>query len=197
MILLTKPAHLVLKAPLRMMLPLTIDVPDQCAQVRRPNGEQSIPTLPGKLGNSLLLHPYGRRRLDLGHNLRRGPSRSKPQRQMHMVLNAADSKALAIEPARRTRHVRMKGRTDLLGDQGYPLFRAEDDVNQIQAQRLRHGSLGVSGLQPSDLSTPHVPRPTAWAVMSPGLWPSNPILATTKAPHHQNHKGRRPARITA
>jgi hypothetical protein len=60
----------------------------------------------------------------------------------------------------------------VLGDQRLPLFRAEDNMDQIQTQGLRHGSLDVSGLQPSTLFTPPLPRPTAWAVMSPGLRPS-------------------------
>jgi hypothetical protein len=51
------------------------------------------------------------------------------------------------------------------------LLRAEDNMDQIQAQCLRHGSLDVSGLQPSTLFTLPVPRPSAWAVMSPGLRP--------------------------
>jgi hypothetical protein len=160
MILLTKPAHLILKAPLGMMLPLPVDVLHQRGQVCGPNGEQSIPTLPCKLGHTLLLHPYGRRCLDLGHNLRRGPHGSKPQGQMHMVFNTANTKAFAIELARCTCQIRMKRRADLIVDQRLSLFRAEDNMDQIQAQRLRHGSLDVSGLQPSTLCTPPVPRPT-------------------------------------
>ena len=108
MILLTKPAQLILEATLGVVLPLAIDVLHQCAQVRGSDGEQSISTMPRKSGNALLLHPHGRRRLDLGHNLRRGARRGKPQGQMHMVLNTANSKAFAIELARRTRQIRMR-----------------------------------------------------------------------------------------
>jgi hypothetical protein len=157
MILLTKSAHLVLKAPLRMMLPLAVDVPHQYIQVCGPHGEQSIPALPRKSDDALLLHPCGRGRLDLRHHLRRGSRRSKSQGQMHMVLNTADTKAFAIEPTRCTCQIRMKRRANLLGDQGLPFFRAEDNMDQIQAQRLRHGSPDVSGLQPSTLFTPPVP----------------------------------------
>jgi hypothetical protein len=54
------------------------------------------------------------------------------------------------------------------------LFRTKDNMDQVQAQRLRHGSLDVSGLQPSNIFTiPTIPRPTAWAVMFPGLRPSH------------------------
>ncbi len=172
MILLTKPAHLVLKAPLGMVLLLVVDVPHQRAQVCGANREQSISTLPSKSGNTLLLHPHGRRRLDLGYHLCRGSRGSKPQGQMHMVLNATSPKTFAIEPARRARQICVECRTKVLGDQRLPLFRAEDNMDQIQTQGLRHGSLDVSGLQPSTLFTPPLPRPTAWAVMSPGLRPS-------------------------
>lgn len=207
MILLTKSAHLVLETSLGMMLPLPVDVLHQRAQVCGSNGEQSIPTLPRKFGNALLLHPNGRRRLDLRHNLRRGTRGSKPQCQMHMLLNATNPKAFAIELPSRTRQIRMKCRTNLLGDQRHSLFSAEDNMDEIQAQRLRHSSLDVSGLQPSTLCTPPVPRPSAWAVMPPGLRPSNQHPRNSdpaneyhepKDLNHSHHiKGRRPANITA
>ncbi len=181
MILLTKPAHLVLKAPLGMMLPLPVDVLHQRAKVCGANGEQSIPTLPRKFGNALFLHPNGRSRLYLGHNLRRGSCGSKPQSQMHMVFNASDPKAFAIELTRRTRQVRMKSRANRLRDQRHPLFSAKDNMDEIQAQRLRHGFLDVSVLQPSTFCTPPLPRPSAWAVMRPGLRPSNQPTTTITA----------------
>jgi hypothetical protein len=172
MILLAKSAHLVLEIPLGMMLPLAVDIPHQRAEVCGPNREQSVSALPRESDNTLLLHPCGRCRFDLGNNLCRGARRSKPERQMYMVFNASHTKALAIELARRTCQIGMKGRPNLCGDQRLPLFRAEYDMDQIQTQRLRHGSPDVSGLQPSTLCTTSAsPRPSAWAVMCSGLRP--------------------------
>ncbi len=149
MILLTKSAHLVLKAPFGVMLPLPVDVPHQSTQIRWPHGEQSISALPRECGDTMLLHPRGRRGLDLRNNLRRGSGGGKAQGQMHMVRNATNSEALAIELPRRTRQIRMKRRANLVGDQQLPFLRAKDNMDQIQAQRLRQDSLNVPGLQPS------------------------------------------------
>ncbi len=149
MILLAKSAHLVLKAPPGVMLPLPVDVLHQRAQVRWPHGEQSIPALPRESGDPMLLHPRGRRRLNLRNNLRRGSGGGKAQGQMHMVRNATNSKAFAIELPRRTRQIRMKSRANLVGDQRLPFLCAEHNRDQIQSQRLRHDSLDVPGLQPS------------------------------------------------
>jgi len=174
MILLPKPAHLVLKAPLGVVLPLAFNVSHQRAQICGPHGEQSIPALPRESGDTLLLHPNRRSCLDLRYHLCRGSRRRKPQGQMHMVLNASHSKTLAIKPARRAGQISMKGRANLVADQRLPLFRTEDNMDQVQAQRLCHDSLDVSGFQPSNIFTTRTrPRPSAWAVMFPGLRPSH------------------------
>jgi len=152
MILLEKRAHLVLETPLAMVRLLPVDITLQRAQIRRSDGKQTIPALPRKLPHPLLLHPDGRRRLDLRHELRGRSRRCQPHRKMNVIGNTAHAKALAIQYARRSREIGMKRGTDFLVDQRRAMFRAEDDMHQVEAQRLRHGTDYMPGLQPSPSS---------------------------------------------
>ena len=153
MILLKKRAHLLLKAPLPMVRLLPVDVPHQRAEVRRSHREQSIPALPRKTHNTLILHPGRRRSLQLRHNLCRGLRRSEPQRKMHMIGNTAHTETFTIEPASSPGQIRMEVWPDLVVNQRRPFPGAEDDMHQIQIQRLRHVSIDVPGLRPSLLCT--------------------------------------------
>jgi hypothetical protein len=157
MILLKKRAHFVLKTPLAVVRLLLVDITNQCANIRRPNGKQSIPTLPCEPGNTLVLHPRRRSRLDLRNNFRRRPRRSQPHREMNMIGYATHTETFAIQLPRRPRQIRMQRRLDTLANQRRAILRAENNMNQIETQRLRHGTdfisrHNVSGLQPSSHS---------------------------------------------
>ncbi len=149
---LAKRAHLFLKIPLRVVRLLFVDIPHQRAEIRRADGKQTITTLPCEGGHTLLLHPNRRGCLQLGNNPRCGSGRSQSQRKMHMVRNAAGAKTFAVELAGCPRKISVQGRCDVLGNQRRAIFGTEYDMDEIQSQRLRHGGMDASGLQPSFLS---------------------------------------------
>ena len=149
MILLAKRAHLVLKTPLAVVRLLLVDVPDERAEIRRANGKHSVSALPGEVRNSLLFHPHGRGRFDLRHDLRSHSGGSQSHRKMNMVSNPTHAKTFAVQFAGRSCEIRMKVAGDVIADERKTIFRAEDDVHQIEAQRLRHTQDYMSGLQPS------------------------------------------------
>ena len=141
--------HLVLKTPLRMVHLLVIDIPTQRLHIRRTNGKQPIPTLPPETCNPLHFHPGRRGSLQPRHNIRRSLRRGQTQPNMYMVRNTTHAKTFAPQLPRQTRQISVQTRPDLIMNQRLTPFRAKHDVNQIQAQCLRHQQSHASGLQPS------------------------------------------------
>jgi hypothetical protein len=105
--------------------------------------------LPRECRNPLLLHPHGRSGFNLRNDLSRRSCRRQSHCKMNVVGNSAHSKALAIQLARGSGEISMEVRDDVFVDEWSPVFRAEDDMHQIETQRLRHGGDYMSGLQPS------------------------------------------------
>jgi len=149
MIFRIKRAHLVLKSPLTVVRPLRLDVSNQGPNVHGTYGEQAVSTLPGEVPHALLLHPDRGTSLDLRYNLRRNFRRRQPQRQMNMVCNAARPEALATQFPRSACKIGMQCRGKFIGYQRPAVFCTEDDMHQVEAQRLRHARDYMSGLQPS------------------------------------------------
>ncbi len=157
MILRTKRAHLVLKAQPAVVRPLRLDVLNQRPKISWTHGEQTISTLPGKVFHALLLHPGRRPGLDLRHDLRRNFSRGQTQRQVNVVWNATGAEAFASQFPRCPRQIGVQGLRKFVGYQPLTAFRTEDDMHQIETQRLRHARDYMSGLQPSTKhSTAHL-----------------------------------------
>jgi len=148
MILRIKRAHLVLKTPIVVMRLLRFDVPNQRTDIGRTHGKQAVSTLPGEILHALLLHPDGRSCFDLGHNPGRRFRRRQTQRQVNVIGNASRSEALATQVSRRARKIRMQSVGKFVRDQRQTVFRAENDMHQIETQRLRHPGNYMSGLQP-------------------------------------------------
>jgi len=149
MILRIKRSHLVLKTPLAVVRLLRLDVSDQRANIGRTDGKQSIPALPRETLNAQLLHPHRRSRLNLRHNSRRLTRGRQTQCHMNVVGHTASAETLAIQLTRRTRQVSMQSVRKIVRDQSLTIFRAENDMHQVEAQRLRHARDYMSGLQPS------------------------------------------------
>ena len=149
MIFRIKHAHLVLETPPAVVCLLRLDVSDQRADISRTHRKQPVPTLPRKTLHSLLLHPHRRPRLDLRHDLRRLSRGRQTQRKMNMIRHTARAEALTIQLTRCTRQVRMQRISKCVGNQRLPVFCAENNVHEIEAQRLRHARDYMSGLQPS------------------------------------------------
>jgi hypothetical protein len=68
---------------------------------------------------------------------------------MNMIGDSAHPKTLAIQFARRTREIRVKRCKNFIMDHWSTMFRAEDDMHQVETQCLRHAGDYMSGLQPS------------------------------------------------
>ncbi len=186
MILLQKRAHLILKTSFAVVHRLPVDVLNERADVRRADGKQGIAALPCKLSFPLLFHPGRRAGLDLGDELRGGPGRRQPNRKMNVVGGSACSKALAIQFARCSREIGMQGGGLVAGDGWKSLFGAEDDVDQIEAQRLGHGRDYMPGLQPSpDSGDPYLGLPDPNGQARPSGAPVRPRLVCrrTFGPH--------------
>ena len=152
MILLEKRAHLLPKIPLAVVRLLPVDVTQESVNVRWTNGKQRVSALPCKVPDTLFFHPCGGSRFDLRHDFRRRLCRPEPHREMHMIGNSAYSETLAIQFAGRSGQICVEGGKNAVVDQWSTMFRAEDDMHQVEAQRLRHRGNYMSGLQPSPVS---------------------------------------------
>lgn len=161
MILLEKRAHLILKTPGAVVRRLIVDVSEQRRDVRRADGKKAIAALPRELRHALLLHLGRRTRLDLRDDLRGRPRACQLHRKVNMVGDTANAEAFAIELTRSSRDICVQRGPNLVIDQGLSMFRAENDMHQVEAQRLRHCSDYMSGLQPSHSHDPRIPRPSA------------------------------------
>jgi hypothetical protein len=153
MVLIKKRAHLVLKITLGVMRGLLLDIRHEGTYICGTHREQTVPTLPREPRNTSALHPGRRSRLDLRHNLRRRACRRQSQRKMNMIGDSANAKAFAIKLACGTRKICVKLVHHLSLDQRQSALRAEHHMHQVKAQRLRHGTIYMSGLQPSLAST--------------------------------------------
>lgn len=149
MVLVEKRAHLILEVSLAMVRLLPVDISNQRTKIGRADGKQTVPALPRKSADTLLFHPGGRAGFDLGDNLGRRSCRGQSHRKMNVVSDASCSETLAIQFARGSRKIHVKSRQNVIIDQRDAIFGTEDDMNQVEAQRLRHCCDYMSGLQPS------------------------------------------------
>ena len=191
MILLQKRAHLLLKTPLLVVRPLTVDVPQQRPHIRRTHGEQSISALPRELRDTLFFHPHRRACLQLRHHLRRGPRHRKTQRDVHMIFDATHAKTLAIQPASSPREIRMQSRRGLLAYQRHTTFRTEDNMHQIEAERLRY-TRNLRHFQPPAHPTKVALQTT---LFRPSIFTYSSGQQSAKGANH-NSLGRRPRSVT-
>jgi hypothetical protein len=149
MVLIEKRAHLVLEVSLAMVRLLPIDISNQRAEIGRADGKQTIPALPRKSADTLLFHPGGRAGFDLGDNLCRRSGPGQSHRKTNVVSDASYSETFAIQLARSSRKIGVESRQNVIMDQRDTIFGTEDDMDQIEAQRLRHCRNYMPGLQPS------------------------------------------------
>ena len=143
-------SKLVLKRLLHMVRLLTLDVPNQCLQVRRSNRKHSISTLPFERPQlrSSRLQPFGRIRLQRSNQLGNRQRSGQSDGQAHRVCYPTNPVALTASIPDRRCKVGVQVRTYHLAQQRLPVVRAEDDINQHKAKRLSYGQNDRSGLQP-------------------------------------------------
>jgi hypothetical protein len=68
---------------------------------------------------------------------------------MNVIGHTSDPKTFAIQLPRRARQIRVQRVGSLFRYRRLAVFRAEDEMHQVEAQRLRHGDDYMSGFQPS------------------------------------------------
>ncbi len=150
-IFLQERAKLLLKIMLPMMRLLALDVLDQCLQVRRPNRERAISSLPRELRQRgrLRLDPLGRGGFEIFHQLRNRRCARQSNRQMNMVGNATNPKAFTLGTANDGGKISIERRTHGSIELRHSVLRAEDHMDEQKRERLWHRSDYRSGLQPS------------------------------------------------
>jgi len=177
-ILLQERAKLLLKITLPVMRFLTLDVLDQGLQVRRPNRERAISSLPHELRQRgrLRLDPLGRGQFEVLHQLRHRRCARQSNRQMDVIGNSANPKTFTLGIANDSGKISIKSRTNRLVDPRHSVFRAEDHMDEKKRERLWHRSDYKSGLQPSVRSTanflglrPRLVYPAPSALIQPNM----------------------------
>ncbi len=146
-----EPAELILKALLRVVGFLSVDVSDECAQIRRADREDAVASLPRKVmqQRGLRLEPLRRGRFQLFDELGDCERSRETDGKVYMIGNAADPITLASLVSRHSREVSMRRTANSIRQRGLPVFRAEDHVEQHVTQGVGHGEDYRSGFQPS------------------------------------------------
>jgi len=198
-ILLQERPKLLLKIALPVMRFLTLDVLDQGLQIRRPNRERAISSLPCELRQRgrLRLDPLGRGRFEVFHQLRNRRCARQSNRQMNVVGNASHAIAFTFGVANDSSKISIERRTYRSVELRRSILRAEDHMNEQKRERLWHRSDYRSGLQPSTRSAvrdlglrPRLvyPAPSALIAHSCFTAPTaRPIPAWGATPCTQNH----------
>ena len=150
-VLLQQHAKLLLIITLPMMRFLALDVLDQGLQIRRPNRERTISSLPCELRQRgrLRLDPLGRGRFEILDQPRHRRCARQPNRQMNVVGNAPHAIAFTLGIANDGGKIGVECRTHRLVDPRHSVLRTEDHMDEQKRERLWHRSDYRSGLQPS------------------------------------------------
>src|SRR5262245_1348490 len=114
-----------------MVLRLVADIPDGNLLLRYPDAERSILFLPSEPFCSLLIvHPFGRARLDELHCLGNGNGCGQREQEMSMVPHSSDGQRLHAIGASNATHVGPEFRLQLVGYQRTPFVRRKDIMYQ-------------------------------------------------------------------
>lgn len=149
MVFLEERTHLGLEIPLAVMLFLPLDVEDEGTGIGRADGECAVSALPGEVHDALLLQPFRRIGFDRLEQFRKTDRWVETNGEMNVVGHSVDAEAVASAVAYDRGEVCVQGRADGTVEQWSAIFRAEDDMDQEEAQGLGHGGDYKSGLQPS------------------------------------------------
>jgi hypothetical protein len=123
-----------------MMLFLVFDVPFHLLQIRLTHGKRAIARLPVELGVSgtVALGPFGASFLHLLNDLLQRMIPGKGKQRMNVILNSADRERGAIPFLIYPRVVREEFVAVRLCDPRLAVLRAEDQMNQVFYEGLRH-----------------------------------------------------------
>ena len=158
MVLLKKPAHLLLEIAPAVMRLLRVDVPQQRPGISWPNRERSIPTLPCKPRElrPLLLHPLRRTPLYLLHHPRHTDRRMQPHREVNMIRHTPNPETISFRHLPRDdRQVGMQSQSHRLPQHRPAPLRTPNHMHQHKRDRLPHPAhpTGTPRPRPSHLRT--------------------------------------------
>ena len=144
-------AEFLLKILLSMMHFLGIDVMDQGIQVRWPNGERAIASLPRELrqGGRLRLEPFRGGAFEVLHQLRHGRHAGQANGEMNVIRDASYAIAFTFGVASDGGKIGVKRGTHRSVENGCAVFCAEDHMDKDKRERSWHRSDYRSGFQPS------------------------------------------------
>jgi len=130
---------------------LRIDITDQRIQIRRPNGERSVSSLPRELRQAgrLGLEPFGRGGFELFHQLRYVPHAGEANSKVNVIRDAPGTIAFAFGVACDGGKIRVKRGTHGSVKDKRAIFCAEDHMDKEKRERLWHREDYRSGLRPS------------------------------------------------
>ncbi len=151
MVLLKKPAHLVLKIASAMMRLLLFDIPNQRPRIGWSHREGPVPTLPCKPRElrPLLLHPLRRTPLDLLQYPSHADGRMQPHREVNMISHTPNPQAVPLpDLPREHRQIRMQSWPQRLSQHRSAPLRTEDHMDQHERERLRHSAHLTHVLRP-------------------------------------------------
>jgi hypothetical protein len=140
-----------LKILLAMMRLLSIDVTNQRFQIRRPNRERTIPSLPRELRQvrRLSLKPLGRGRLKLFHQIRNICRARQTNGEMNVIRDSTHTKSLAFGVAGNGSKIGIECWTHRKVKNWATVLCAEDHMDQNKRERLRHRVDYRSSFRPS------------------------------------------------
>ncbi len=116
---------------LAMVLLLVGDVFPHLPNVGLGNGEGTVTGLPCEFSRPafLFLNPFGRRFFNIFHGLTDRNGSGEIEEKMYVVIDRVDDDRMAAEIPEDGRHVGMQGVADRVGDKGFAVLCAENQMN--------------------------------------------------------------------
>lgn len=121
-----------------MVLGLRANVGDRVGLLRNTYRESAVSLLPREFLGMVLIHPMRRHPLDQLHRLRQRYVRRQRQKDVQMVLGAADDQSFESVFPRNAANKGPKIRLHLYWDQVAPVFRRKNAVYEIRDVRVGH-----------------------------------------------------------
>jgi hypothetical protein len=113
--------------------------------IRNAYAEGAVSLLPSEAA-SVFVHPFGRVCFEELDGLCKRHDRRQMKKHMSVVCHAIDRNCGHALITADAGHVRPKFRLDIVGYRGLTIFGAEDEMDMILDECMRHGYVALSGL---------------------------------------------------
>lgn len=126
---------------------LIVDVVDEVWQMGFADGEESVSALPGEVGRTagLVFDPLAGLGFEDIDQLRPGKGWMEANRQMHVVIHPAHAVGVGFGVMHKGCHYREEFRAEIAVQMVFPVFGAENQMNQIEGQGLWHMGFMADG----------------------------------------------------